>query len=40
MSYHNRYGSDVVKGPISRGLKISDLIISEDNTDQILIDYE
>ena len=32
--------SEYVKVPTSRALNISDRIISEDNSDQILLDFE
>ena len=38
--YHNRYGTDYVNVLTSSAPKISDLIMSEDNSDQILLDFE
>ena len=40
ISHHNNYGTYYVKGPYSRGLNISGHIISEDDIDQILLDFE
>ena len=39
-SYHNSYGTDYVNVPTNIALNISDLIMSDDNSDQILLDFE